>query len=112
MKKFIPIILLPLFILLLLLIMSCQDVGKTVEPPRSVGPAATQENIGEELFNKHCVMCHREGSKFENIREPADIAKVMRNPKGSMPEFDEEKITDQEADTIAKFIFLSIIAHK
>ena len=55
-------------------------------------------------------MCHRQGSKIENIREPEDITKVMRNPKGSMPAFDEEKIPDQEADEIAEFIFLSIIA--
>jgi len=112
MKKFIPIILFPLLIFLLLLIVNCKKVEKQVEPPRSVESGATQEKTGEALFNKHCVLCHREGNKIERIREPADIAKVMRNPTGSMPEFNEEKISDHEADAIAKFIFPSIIAHK
>jgi mono/diheme cytochrome c family protein len=92
--------------------MGCKKAEEPVEPPRSAEQAATQEKTGEELFNKHCIMCHREGSKIKNIREPADIAKVMRNPKGRMPEFNEAKIPDQEADEIAQFIFLSIIAHK
>ena len=112
MKRFIPIILFPLMMLPLLFIMGCKKAEKPAEPPRAVEHVATQAKMGEELFNRHCIMCHRQGSKIENIREPADITKVMRNPKGSMPAFDEEKITDQEADEIAEFIFLSIIAHK
>ena len=113
MKRFIPIILFPLLMLPLLFIMSCKKAEKQSEPPpRVVEQAATQSKMGEELFNKHCIMCHRQGRKIENVHEPEDITKVMRNPKGSMPEFDEEKIPDQAADEIAKFIFLSIIAHK
>ena len=112
MKRFLSIILFPLLIFHLLFIMSCKKAEKQAEPPRVAEQAATQAEMGEELFNKHCIMCHRQGSKIENIREPADITKVMRNPKGNMPAFDEEKIPDQEADKIAAFIFLSIIAHK
>jgi mono/diheme cytochrome c family protein len=96
----------------LFLIMSCKKVEKTVEPSKSVEKVATQENIGEELFNRYCILCHREVSMIKNITEPAAIVKVMRNPKGSMPAFDEEKIPDQEADEIANFIFLSTMSHE
>ena len=112
MKKFLPVILFTLFMLSLVLMMSCKKAEKPAELSGAVEQAAEQGKIGEELFNKHCIMCHREGKKFENIREPADITKAMRNPKGNMPEFDEEKIPDQGAEEIAKFIFLKIIAHE
>jgi mono/diheme cytochrome c family protein len=112
MKKFVALNLLPFLMLSLFLIMSCKKAEKTVEPPKSVEKVATQKNIGEELFNRHCILCHREVSMIMNINELADIVKVMRNPKGSMPEFNEEKIPDQKADEIAKFIFLSITSYK
>jgi len=112
MKKLAALILSLFLLFSLFLIMSCKKVEKPVEPPRSVASGTKQENIGEELFNEHCIMCHPEGSKIEHIREPADIAKVIRNPKGSMPEFNEDKISDQDATLLSKFIFLSIISHK
>jgi mono/diheme cytochrome c family protein len=99
-------------ILSLFFVLSCKKTEKTVERSQSVKKVVTSENVGEQLFNKQCLLCHREGSKFKNIGDPSDIVKAMRNPKGSMPQFKEENISEQEADEIAKFIFLSIIAHK
>ena len=112
MKKCAAVVLSPLLLLSFLLIISCKKAEKTVEPPKSASQVATQANTGEELFNMHCIMCHPEGSKIQNVQEPADIVKVMRNPKGGMPQFKEKAIPDKEANVIASFIFLSILSQK
>ena len=92
--------------------MSCKKEEEPVSPSRTVDQVATQENREEALFNKHCILCHRDGKRLQDVKRIEDIVNAMRNPKGSMPKFDEREIPDQEANGIAKFIFLSILAGK
>ena len=90
-------------------IAGCRQQEKSVEVPETIQEAATQESQGKELFNTHCIRCHREGGRLQNAHEQGDILNAMRNPKGSMPRFEENEITDEEGKIIARFIFLKIL---
>jgi cytochrome c6 len=77
------------------------------------------ERMGEKLFNEHCVMCHPDGGNIINpektlhkkelteykITKPGDIVALMRNPGPGMTRFDKEKIPDEFAEKIARYIF-------
>ena len=79
-----------------------------------------QENSasGENLFKKHCAICHPDGGnivnpKFtlhkkdldaHNIRKPGDIVNKMRNPGPGMPAFDEKTVPGKDAQKIAEYI--------
>lgn len=80
--------------------------------------AAQAGPSGEELFNKHCIVCHRNGGNIinpkkpigraaleaNNISTPDDIIHVMRNPGKGMKRFDEAALPDEEARAIAEYI--------
>ena len=84
----------------------------------SVSIVDAQENIGETLFNEHCVVCHPGGGniinskktlhssdlKANNIAKPEDIIAIMRNPEPGMSTFDNEKIPDNFAKKLAEYI--------
>ena len=90
----------------------CRQQEKSAEVPGTVQEAETQVEKGEELFNAHCVPCHREGSRLQNVHEPEDVLTAMRNPKGSMPRFEEKEITEEERKIISRFIFLKILGQE
>ncbi len=109
MKKTFFIFLLLSMIVLLSSIAGCKKVEKqSEEPSRVVQP--TQEDTGQNLFNKHCVMCHPDAERMRVVKTPDDIVNIMRNPKMGMPQFDKKEISDEDAKVIAKYIFLSILS--
>jgi len=97
-----------LFLLILILMMACLSV-LIVE---------AQENIGETLFNEHCVVCHPGGGNIinpkktlhssdltaNNVTKPEDIIAIMRDPEPGMSKFDNEKIPDNFAKKLAEYI--------
>ncbi len=62
---------------------------------------APSGDSGELLFKKHCTGCHHGVDKLKRIN---DIVYTMRNPPAAMPKFDEEKISAQSAEEIARYI--------
>jgi len=97
-----------IILLILILMMVCLSV-LIVE---------AQENIGETLFNEHCVVCHPGGGNIinpkktlrssdlaaNNVAKPEDIIAIMRNPEPGMSKFDNEKIPDNFALKLADYI--------
>lgn len=81
-------------------------------------PAAEKAASGEELFKKHCQVCHPDGGNIINkekpitgkalnangLKTPRDIVKQMRNPGTGMTKFDEQEMPDADAEAIAKYI--------
>ena len=77
-----------------------------------------QEEHGEVLFKKHCVMCHPDGENIINpqktlhakdlrasgIAKKQDIVNIMRNPGPGMPKYDRDQISDELAEEIAEYI--------
>lgn len=73
---------------------------------------------GEELFKKNCSVCHPDGGNIvnrkktlkkgslesRNIREAADIVRVMRKPGPGMTKFDEKIIPEADAIRIGTYI--------
>jgi len=82
------------------------------------GVANSKETSGEELFKKHCAVCHPDGGNIvnpkktlhkkdreaNNIKKPEDILKNMRNPGPGMTPFDKTTIPDNDAKKIADYI--------
>jgi len=80
--------------------------------------AAEHASPGEELFKKHCQVCHPDGGNIVNkekplklnalkangIRTSRDIVKQMRNPGPGMTKFDEREMPDADAEAVAKYI--------
>jgi mono/diheme cytochrome c family protein len=62
---------------------------------------ATSKQGGESLFNKHCSACHPDADKLKSTK---NIIGKMRNPMSSMPEFDENKISNENAKKIDDYI--------
>jgi cytochrome c6 len=74
---------------------------------------------GEAEFKEHCALCHPDGGNIinpkktllkrdreaNNIKNEADIVRVMRKPGPGMTPFDEKTISDNEAKGIAEYIF-------
>ena len=97
-----------IILLILILMMVCLSV-LIVE---------AQENIGETLFNEHCVVCHPGGGNIinpkktlhssdlaaNNVTKPEDIIAIMRDPESGMSKFDNEKIPDNFAKKLAEYI--------
>ena len=97
-----------LFLLVLILVTVCL----------SFSMVGAEENIGEDLFDQHCVVCHPRGGNIMNpqktlhsgdlaankITKPEDIVAIMRNPGPGMPKFDSEKIPDNFAKELAEYI--------
>lgn len=62
---------------------------------------ATIKQDGEYLFKKHCLACHPDVDKLKSTK---NIIGKMRNPVSSMPEFDENKISNENARKIDDYI--------
>jgi cytochrome c6 len=88
-----------------------------------VGTAAFAEkpaakNPGEAKFKEHCALCHPDGGNIvnakktlqkkdlmaSNIKNEADIVRVMRKPGPGMTTFDAKTLSDKDAGEIAKYI--------
>jgi cytochrome c6 len=73
---------------------------------------------GEELFKKHCAVCHPNGGNIINpkktlskkdreasgIKSAKDIIKNMRNPGPGMNKFDEKTLPEKDAKAIADYV--------
>lgn len=87
-----------------------------------VGAVASAEKASKDAgaaeFKEHCAICHPEGGNIinpkktlhkgdrevNNVRNEADIVKIMRKPGPGMTTFDEKTISNDEAKAIAKYI--------
>jgi len=56
---------------------------------------------GEELYSKHCSACHPDAEK---LRSSKNIIRDIRRPIASMPAFDENKISNENAKKIDDYI--------
>lgn len=77
-----------------------------------------EKGRGEELFKKHCAVCHPDGGNIVNpkktlhrkdlethrVRSAEDIMKLMRNPGPGMIKFDEKTISERDAKEIAEYV--------
>ena len=63
--------------------------------------AATSKKGGESLFNRHCSACHSDAGRLKSKK---NIIGKMRNPMSSMPQFDENKISNENAKKIDDYI--------
>jgi mono/diheme cytochrome c family protein len=109
MQKTSTIVFSVVLMLCLCCIPGCRQQEKSAEVPGTVQDAETQVEKGEELFNAHCMPCHREGSRLQNVHRPEEVFNAMRNPKGSMPRFEDKVITQEEKKILSRFIFLKIL---
>ncbi len=89
------------------------EVSDTVQTGTEAVPSP-----GEALFTQHCAVCHPNGGNIINpdkpldraslerngITGPADIVAIMRKPGPGMMIFDQNVISDQDAEKIAEYI--------
>jgi mono/diheme cytochrome c family protein len=80
---------------MLALIFMCASVAVSVE--------SSYESRGSVLFKKHCSGCHRDAAK---IKLDVNIIEFLRDPIPPMPSFNNDKISDKDAQLIANFIKL------
>lgn len=73
---------------------------------------------GEELFKKHCAVCHPNGGNIINPKKTLQkkdlsqnglktwqaLVKNMRSPGPGMTRFDNKTISDSDAKSIAEYI--------
>jgi len=67
---------------------------------KATGGARSHET-GEALYNKHCSACHPNAEKLKSAK---NIVKKIRRPIASMPAFDENKISNENAKKIDDYI--------
>ena len=81
-------------------------------------PVFAEEIEGKLLYEKLCSRCHPHGGNMMNPDKPLfrkhleangiktadDIINVMRNPGKGMRKFTEEKLNNEDAGKIAKYI--------
>lgn len=86
--------------------------------PGAVAPAAAGPPKGESGFREHCAVCHADGGNIirpekslsradrekNGVTSAAAIVRLMRQPGAGMSQFDQEAISDQEAQEIADYI--------
>lgn len=82
------------------------------------GAAFAEDMSGEDLFKKHCALCHPNGGNIikpektllknhldeHGVKSADDIVHIMRNPGKGMQKFSKEKISDADAKKIAEYI--------
>ena len=61
----------------------------------------TSSHVGEALYNKHCLACHPDADKLSSTK---NIIRIMRSQIASMPQFDENKISNDNAKKIEDYI--------
>jgi len=73
---------------------------------------------GEELFKKHCAVCHPDGGNIINPKKTLQkkdlnqnglktwqaLVKNMRSPGPGMTKFDKKTVSDSDAKSIAEYI--------
>lgn len=73
---------------------------------------------GEELFKRHCAVCHPDGGNIikpqhpigkkhlaeRGIKDWQGVVKVIRKPEPGMIAFDAKKLPDAEAKAIAEYV--------
>jgi cytochrome c6 len=87
-----------------------------------VAPVSADETSklapGEAAFDQYCMVCHPGGGNIfdpaktlhkkdleaNNIKSPADIVNLIRNPGPQMTSFDKNIIPDNLAKQIAEFV--------
>ena len=65
---------------------------------------AERASNGTAMYKKHCSVCHPSAARMSGAR----IVEIMRYPPPAMPTFDNDKISDRDADAIANYIRLQI----
>ena len=63
--------------------------------------------VGEKLFATNCNDCHRHGEDILNAPPLSDFDNFrayLRNPKGDMPPFSPEEISDTQAKKLYQYI--------
>ena len=74
---------------------------------------------GEELFRRHCSFCHPDGRNTirpeknlkrdtlikNGITSPEGIVERMRRPGPGMPAFSKERISPEDAESIAHYVW-------
>jgi len=62
---------------------------------------ATSYQAGEALYKKHCLACHPDADQLKSTK---NIIGIMRTQIASMPAFDENKISNDNAKKIEDYI--------
>lgn len=84
----------------------------------TAGAASALAASGQELFTKHCAVCHPNGGNIikplhtlqkknleqRGIKNWQGIVKSMRNPGPGMNKFDQKTLPDKDARAIAEYI--------
>lgn len=84
----------------------------------SFATTAIAAGKGEELFKKHCAVCHPNGGNIVNpkktlskkdreangFKTTKDLVKNMRNPGPGMNKFDTKTLPDKDAKAIADYV--------
>jgi cytochrome c6 len=84
----------------------------------AVGATTALAASGQELFQKHCAVCHPDGGNIinqkrtlkkkdmaqEGIKNAQGIVKFMRNPGPGMTKFDQSTLSDKDAKAIAEYV--------
>ncbi len=84
----------------------------------AAGAATTLAASGQELFNRHCVACHKDGGNIVNpkrtlkktdlaqngIKDSQGFVKYLRNPGAAMTRFDQKALPDKDAKAIAEYV--------
>jgi len=62
---------------------------------------AAERPDGAELYQKHCVSCHPDGSK---LKLDIPLLGTLRTPPVGMPAFGPEKLTDRDVQAIGEYL--------
>lgn len=109
MKYYTMTVLLTVSFALFLFQAGCRKADQPPEAPKRTGSYQAAEKAAEKLFNERCLMCHHDSATMKKISKPDEIIKTIRKPRGGMPKFAEEEISDAEAEALAKYIFFRIL---
>lgn len=106
--------------LALALVSGCSEqTEQTQKTPAAGSPVtSTGGKTGEELFRERCASCHPDGGNTINprktlhrgilaahgIKDSADIVDVIRKPGPGMVSFDDDILSDAEAQLIADYV--------
>ncbi len=92
-------------------VVGCTSEVPTATPTVNVIPEAIEEATGHQLFiSKGCAACHGQDAQGSEVAPAlpghgeAIVKRQVRNPRLRMPAFTENQISDEELDTIARYI--------
>jgi len=92
--------------------------GAVVLPALSAHCSEETLERGKAAFQQNCIACHADGGnevnpektfsradlQRNNVRTPADIVRILRNPGPGMLKFDAATLSDGDAHAIAAYI--------